>query len=161
MLNIFNLFLVLFSIWSVLMLFSENISWLFAFLGIICSSSVSLICYKIKLIDKKSDFPFLHVNFYSHFLSIYVGNFLGSLKFLLILAFASKDFRATKRVFKIKEEKINNFMMIATINMTVGLTCLDCSDNNFLVYSVSKSYFKGFDFDKVVKSLTKVNDDEI
>ncbi len=161
MLNIFNLFLFLFSIWSLLMLLSDNVSWLFAFLGIICSSIVSLTSYKVNLIDKKSEFPFLHVNFYSHFFSIYVRNFTGSMKFLIIMAFFNRDFRSVRQVFKTKEEKINESMMVATINMTVGLICLDSNDNKFLVYALNEVYLKSFNFDNIVKSLTKVNDDEI
>lgn len=161
MLNIFNLFLFLFSIWSILMLLTDNISWLYAFLGIIFSLLISVFSYQIKLIDKKTDFPFLHTNFYSHFFLIYVKNFLGSLKILLTLAFLNKDLRPTKRVFKLNEDKVNHAMMIATINMTSGLTCIDNNSDEFLIYSMSEQYFNDFDFDDIVRSLSKVNDDEI
>lgn len=77
------------------------------------------------------------------------------------MAFFNRDFRSVRQVFKTKEEKINESMMVATINMTVGLICLDSNDNKFLVYALNEVYLKSFNFDNIVKSLTKVNDDEI
>lgn len=161
MLNIFNLFLFLFAIWSTLLLLSNHIAWSWAIFGIISAFLISCISYKLKLIDNKSQFPFLQTGFYSHFFMLYCTNFISSIKLIIVLAFGNNSNKAVIKSLKFSAAEVSNSLMIATINMNSGLLCIDCDDEKFLVYCVDQEYLKNCDFEKILKSLKNVNDDEI
>lgn len=161
MLNIFNLFLFLFGTWSLLMFVAGKISWLFTAVGILVSFLISLFSYKLNLIDKRTQFPFLQTGFYIHFFKIYVNNFIASIALLVILAFGKRSLSVSKKFLKTKEDNIIDSVVIATINMSVGLLCVDCDSEGFLVTSLGEEYFRDFDFEGTLNSLRKFNDDEI
>ena len=95
MLNIFNLFLFLLTLWFVFMFVGHDFSIPFLIFGIISSLVISIISYQLKLINNKSELLYLSLGFYHHFFGIYFKNFFKSMN--LVLLGTSLQFEIKKR----------------------------------------------------------------
>lgn len=161
MLNIFNLFLFLFALWALLMVSSDHISWLYTFLGLLSASFISVLSYKTKLINEKSELLYLSSGFYRHFFKIYFKNFFPSLRMLVIMVFSNRSLRPVIRRMNVSNEiNFNLPLLLSSLNMTTGIFCLKASEEGFLLHCIDDKYFKKFNLAKTVKVLNNVNDDD-
>lgn len=162
MLNIFNLFLFLFALWSLFMISSGNISWLYLVLGIGSSAFVSGLSYRLKLIDKNSELLYLSLGFYQNFVVSYFRNFFSSIKLVIKLAFRREPFKPVIHVTNINQKHRLNYTLLATsINMTTGLFCIGLREKEIFVHAIEEEYFARFDLRKLMADLAKVNDDDL
>lgn len=162
MANIFNLFLFLLLLWSILMFFSGNISWLYLFFGICFSAIISAASFRLKLIKKESELLYLSVGFYRHFLEIYFKNFIKSLKLILFLALTKKAVRPLVYSLKIdSNNKFNQGLMVATINIFAGIFCIKNDKDFFKIHAIDEKYFNDFNMLKMKKILPEINDDNL
>lgn len=161
MLNIFNLFLFLLGIWIIFLLLSNQISWLYLLLGIICSGLVSIASYHLKLIDKKSELLYLSIGFYHHFILLYFKNFFNSLKLIFSLNINSKCQPSIHIITIDNQSKYNPALLASTINMTAGLFCLLIKNNKIFIHCLNQEFFNQFNLNKTIKILNKINDDNL
>ncbi len=162
MLNIFNLFLFLLTLWIMFMVAANKVSWLYIFFGILASGLVSISSFRIRLIEEKSELLHLSFGFYRHFLRIFFKGFFSSLKLVMNLALTREPSHPLVYVVKLDpESKINPALLMSSFNMTTGLFCIGAKENEILIHAIDEEHFKKFDLQKICKSLQNVNDDNL
>lgn len=161
MLNIFNLFLFLFTLWVFLMISSGNISWLYLALGIFSAAFISVVSYKVRLIEERSELLYLSFGFYHHFLKIYFGNFFSALNLVIDLAFRREPFKPVIHAVNFNKAHLNLALFATTINMTTGLFCIGMHEGEVFIHAAEEDYFKRLDLKKLIPILTCVNDDNL
>ncbi|MFT6106632.1 MAG: multisubunit Na+/H+ antiporter MnhE subunit [Rickettsiales bacterium] len=162
MINIFNLFLTLFFFWILLTFSNEKLSWAFVFIGAGASLLISLLSWKLKLINKHSKFLFLHVGFYRHFSWLIISSFFGSV--LMILKAAFFQSKTNPKIHLLKDEKINSnqlILLITTINLTKNLLFIGFNNNQLTVANFGDSDFGKPDLVKIIENLEKINDNHL
>lgn len=162
MINIFNLFLVLFFFWLLLAYSGGVLSWSYVFFGLITAAIVSFVAWKIKIINKHSSFLFLNLGFYRHFFKIIASSFLASIAVAVDIASQGADIKP--KFYSIPIKKLNNneiVLLINTINLMAGLICVGFKDKNVIVYSVNDQCFKKLDVKKICDNLHKINDSRL
>ncbi len=163
MLNIFNLFLFLFAIWIALLVLQGQVTWLYLFLGIICSALVSVFSYRLKLIEEKSELLYLSIGFYRHFGRLYFKSFFSALGLIFSLVF-DKNSNIKPVIYMISldyKNKFNPGLFASTINMTTGLFCLLIKEEKIFIHCLDQKFFEQFDANKTVKILKEINDDNL
>lgn len=161
MLNIFNLFLFLLTLWFMFMLAAGHLSWLYLALGIVASILVSFVSARLKLIEKNSELLYLSTGFYRHFFVTFFKNFLSSLALIIGMA-CGKSPNPTLHHIRLKPNShFNPALLMATFNMSTGLFCVDMKDNELVVHTINSSYFKNFDLQKICLNLRDINDDNL
>ncbi|MBM3579853.1 MAG: hypothetical protein FJX34_03685 [Alphaproteobacteria bacterium] len=162
MLHIFNLFLVLFAFWGALMFAFNQVSWLYLFFGILFSALVSMASARLKLIEKNSEFLYLYFGFYRHFFKIFVGDFFSSIALLISLACRKSPFHPVKHKVKLQQnQRSHPALLIASINMITGLSCLSLKDDEIVIYAVDQRYFDRLNLKKICADLRRINDDHL
>jgi multisubunit Na+/H+ antiporter MnhE subunit len=162
MLNIFNLFLFLLTTWAIFMVASGHLTLIYIFFGIIASSLVAVASARLKLIEKNSELLYLSFGFYRHFLLSFVKNFISSLTLIVGIALGKNLPNPTLHKIRLKpNSRFNPALLIATINMSSGLFCVDVKDNEITIHALKSSYFKNFDLQKICLNLRNINDDNI
>lgn len=161
MLNIFNLFLFLLTLWVGLMALAPSFEIYYLFLGIIASAAISFISYKNNFLKKDGHILCLSTGFYKFFTAIYFKNFLSSIYLLIKVAF---DHAQSPSLHKIRLKPNNRFsvgLLISSINMSSGIFCIECKENDILVHALNRDYFKNFDLQQTCVKLSQINDDDI
>lgn len=161
MLNSFNLFLFLLTIWVVFCAASGHFSPLYIFCGIFCSAFVVVISARLQLIEKKSEMLFLSFGFYRHFIKLFLLNFLPAILLLFKLAFKQNSVNAVIGRIKSSNDNINISALLTTINMHCGLLVIDIEDKEILIHAAANIHLKKFNFRKMHKILQHINDDHI
>ncbi len=162
MLNIFNLFLFLLLLWVMLMLSSGNVTWAYLVIGIFCTTAISFLSFRLKLIKKDSELLYLSLGFYRHFAEIFFRNIFKAWYLIFDLALNKKPMRPLLYSIKHnKDHKYNLALMAITLNMSTGLFCIGVRENNFYVHAIEEKYFEAFDVFKTNKILLNVNDDNL
>lgn len=162
MLNIFNLFLFLLTLWILFMISAGNISWLYLIFGIMASSFIAVSSYKLKLVEEKSELLYLSFGFYRHFLKIYFNHFFGALKLIIDLAFRREPFKPVIHVIKFDNKNHFNLALLATtINMSTGLFCIGMREDEVFIHAIEEDHFAKFNLQKSMSDLVHVNDDNL
>lgn len=145
------------------MISHEKISIIYLIFGIFSSIFVSLICYNLKLIEKKSEMLCLSFGFYKHFFTTYLKNFIPSISLLLQLAFKGSklNHKAYKIVLNSIAKRHSSELLQATINLTTGLFTIKDGKFYIEIYAIDKRFYKNFNLKKTFKILENINDDNI
>lgn len=141
------------------MLISGNVSWFFGIMGVIASSLVAFVSFRLNIVTKDSEFLYFNFGFYSHFLGIYLKNFCTFPFFLINLAFGSS---VRPLVYNFPLENISKSqiaILIASFNMSCGLLFIDSKDQKLLIHAVNKEYFEKINLSKLSCGLSKINDE--
>lgn len=158
MLNIFNLFLVLFSLWVLLMFSFAKVTWLYVFLGIVISGAIAGLSFKKELINKDSDFAYLAVGFYLYFAKVYAKNIIAAYGLLLQTALMPEKLNPLYRTFDLEEEsEVNIAILIASINFHAGLTAY-FSDAKLHLHCADGRYYERFYLEKTLKEIRNINE---
>ncbi len=169
MLNIFNNFLFLLAFWAIFMLLSNNFKFMYLYLGVVSSFAVALISFFIKIYDKKSQFLYLSIGFYRHFLNIYFENFLSSIFLLFKMALFPQKLISGFYNLKLLNDKFSENdvnllkkieldLLIASINLHCAILALDHNCNKIKIHYLNKNYYKKINLNKIKRSLTTIND---
>lgn len=162
MLNIFNQFLFLFACWIFFMTLASTFKILYFVLGVVACGAVSLLCYKLQIINNKSKFLFLSIGFYRHFFLIYFKNFFKAIFLIIDLAINRRVMMPTINIIKFNEENAeDNHLLIASINFCVGVFVLNATESSLVIHSIDKGFFKELNINNLKKQLRLINDDEI
>ena len=162
MINIFNLFLFLLTLWLSFMVVSGNVSVIYVIFGILASGLVSIASFRLKLIEKKSELLYLSLGFYRHFFRVFFTNFFTSIKLIFNLALASQPIKPLLYNVEIDEKnQFNPALLIVSFNMTSGLFCVGVKENEMLVHAIDSRYFARFNLSKTCAALEKANDDNL
>jgi len=162
MINIFNLFLTLFSFWLLLAYSNGNLSWFYILCGLIASSIVSFVAWRIKIITKYSHFLFLNIGFYRHFLAIIFLSFLASL--LTIFRAVIGRNRIDCKIYSIPIKKLNNaelILLISTINLLPGTVFIGLEDQKIIICGLNEQYITKLNLEKICVNLAKINDNKL
>ena len=162
MINIFNLFLTLFSFWVLFAYSNDNLSWFYIFFGLVSATIVSLIAWKIKIITKYSHFLFLHIGFYKHFISIMLSSFLESLLIIYKAAFSNQKINA--KIYLLPVKKLNNtelVLLISTINLLPGTVFVGLEDQKIAICGLNEKYITQLNLEKIYDNLGKINDNRL
>lgn len=141
----------------------EKISIIYLTFGIFSSAFVSLICYNLKLIEKKSEMLYLSFGFYKHFLVTYLKNFIPAISLLFKLAFDSSKFNSqiNKISLNTRAKQEASELLQATINLTSGICVTNVTKTHIAVDAIDKEYYQDFNIKKTFKKLENINDDNI
>ena len=161
MLNIFNLFLFLFTLWIVFIATSGHISLLYLISGIFAALLVAILSKRLKLIDKKSEMLYLSFGFYRHFIKLFLQNFLPSLRLLLKMAFKEESIVPVVHKVKNYEKDINLSAFISTINIMSGLLVIDLNDGEIAIHATNEDCLKNLNLKKTQQALQNINDDNL
>ena len=162
MINIFNIYLFLFFLWSIFMLIGHNFSFYFLIFGAFAAILVAIISKYLKLFDKKSELLFLSIGFYRHFGFIYFKNYFKSLKIIFDLATHRRSLHPTLHKIPFQENyKFNPELLIASINFAPGLLAINYENNEITIHTIHEDYFYEFNLLKNIISLNNINDDNL
>jgi len=142
---------------------ANDVSWFYLIFGVFASGLVSFASFYLKLIKKDNELLYLSLGFYRHFYKIFVANFFSSIKIIIKLAFTNKNW-SHPLLYKIQFDEKNKFnvgLLMASLNMTSGLFCVNFKDNEFLVHALDEECFARFNLQKICNSLNHVNDDTL
>lgn len=164
MINIFNLFLVLFSAWIILCLTSNLFSTFYIATGFIFSCIISFISWQSKIINRESKFIFLNFGFYKHFLAFLIKNLHKSI--ILSIQFAIAGPSITPVLYKIPMDRksiseIELSLFIATINIIPGIIYVGIDDQKIILHALSEKYLEYIDLNQIFHDLGKINDDSL
>jgi multisubunit Na+/H+ antiporter MnhE subunit len=162
MINIFNLFLTLFSFWVLFAYSNDSLSWFYVFFGLAASIIVSFIAWKIKIITKYSHFLFLHIGFYKHFIGIIISSFIESLLIIFRAAKCSSEIDCA--IYWLPIKKLNNselVLLMSTINLLPGTIFVGLEDNKIAICGLNKKYMDRLNLEKIYDNLEKINDNRL
>lgn len=162
MVNIFNLFLFLLTLWFSFMMAGHGFSPHFLAFGLFDSALVSFASFRLKLIDEQSELLYLSFGFYRHFCSLYFKNFFKSISLIIDLAILRKSLHPTLHKINFKENySFNPALLISSLNMTAGLFAISMEDDQIQVHAIHEDYFYEFDILHNVLNLNNINDDNL
>ncbi len=142
------------------MLSSNHINFTYLALGVFSSAITAFTASKLKLINKDTEFLYLSIGFYRHFIKLYFTNFFKSVAVILRLSLSNKPLRPLVYSILIEyKDKFNPGLMDSTLNMSAGLFCIGVNDETFFVHALDESYFEHLDFTRIKKILPQLNDD--
>lgn len=134
----------------------------YVFFGLVTSLIVSLIAWKIKIINKHTSFLFLNFGFYQHFLKVIFLSFIESVLIAIKLAMGSKDIKPHFHSIPIKKLTNNEIVLLTnTINLMAGLVCVGFKDKNIIICALNEKYFKKLNITKICDNLYKIYDSRL
>jgi multisubunit Na+/H+ antiporter MnhE subunit len=160
MINIFNLFLVLLFCWFAFAFAGGVLSWFYLFLGIVASAIISLISWRIKLIDRTTDFLFLNLGFYQHFCKLIFLSFFKSM-FLLVRSTLKTNHSITYYLPIKKQNNGELALFISTISLIPGLFCLGIKDEELVIHALDEKYFKQAKINELYNNIKSINDNRL
>jgi hypothetical protein len=144
------------------MLFGHDFSVPFLVFGIFSSFIISIVSYRLKLIDEKSELLYLSLGFYRHFLALYFKNFLSSIFLIIDLAVNRKSLHPTLHQVKFRESyNFNPALLISSYNMSTGLFAIAMENGIIIVHTIHEDFFYKFDLLNNTLNLCNINDDNI
>ena len=140
----------------------KELSVFYAISGIIFSFLVSFLSYKLKFIEKNSEMLYLHLNFYRHFLKVFIANFFKSFGLAFSLAIGRKSLRPL--IYKVDISDVDKFnlpLLIATINMNLGLSVVEDGEKFFTIFALDEKFFEEFNLKRILKILPEINENNL
>jgi multisubunit Na+/H+ antiporter MnhE subunit len=160
--NIFNFGLFLLLIWLILTYFVKGISLFYIFFGVFISFFISFCAFKLNFFNKNSKMLFLHLSFYFHFLQILLKNFFSCFDLIFSIIFNSSKLKPLVYMVKIDEDGgIDKAVLIASINLSLGLSLLENKDDLFIIHALSEKYWQDFNLTKMLKALPEIDESDI
>lgn len=160
MINIFNLFLVLLFCWLAFAFAGGVLSWFYLFLGIVVSAVISFISWKIKLISRSTNFLFLSLGFYKHFIRLFFTSFFKSI-FVLVKSTFKPGYPTIYYVTIKKQNSTELALFMSTISLIPGLFCLGIQDEELIIHALDEKYFKQTNINHIYNNLKHINDDQL
>jgi len=162
MINIFNLFLVLFSFWFFLIFANSNINIFTISAGIFFCSAISYFSWKFKLIGRKTEFLFLSFGFYKFFFNLFFISLFNS--FLILFEFLKFTPKINPVIYHIpfkNSKQINISILISAITLVPGVSFIDLKDENIIIYALNENLVKKTNLKNLISNLQKINDNNI
>ena len=162
MINIFNLFIVLFTCWMVLLFTGDKLSWFYIISGFLMSAIISFASWKIRIINKNTHFLFLNFGFYLYLFPIILQSFYKSL--FLLLKFALVDSSEPSiHYFSLKNRhsKSQLALFISVVALMPGIFCIGIKRKKMIIHALDSSYFDRNKLEAIYNNLYKVNDDRL
>lgn len=163
MINILNLFLLLLAIWGVCVYLIFGLNYTYLSVGLVVSLVISLICFNLKIINKKSELLYLSLGFYKYFAKLYFTNILKQIllqiKILLVPSFS--DPKVIVVPLSSKEKQEDSALFEASVNFMAGYQILKSEEKQILVSAINANYEKRFRPKKIFKDIKNINDDSL
>ena len=162
MINIFNLFLVLFTFWFFLIFANFNLNFITLIIGLICCSIIAYCSWKFKLINRKTEFLFLIFGFYKFFFSLFIISLYNS--FLLLFEFLKFTPQINPVIYNLpfkNSKQINIPILISAITLIPGISFIDFNKNHIVIYCLNEKLVKKANLKNLISNLQKINDNSI
>lgn len=149
--------------WAILLFISSSFSLILIAIGLITCFLISIISWKLKIINKNYNFLFLNLGFYRHFLATYMIYFIKSFIFIVKVSFF-KD-KSDPIFFEINLKKSLNksdlSSFIATVTFIPGISYIETKNQQILIYAYNKKIFYSANLEKIYRNIYKINDDSL
>lgn len=163
MINIFNLFLLLLAIWSGSVYALQGFNYEYLFIGSAVSLVISVFCFNLRLINKKSELLYLSWGFYKYFINLYIRN-IGKqiiLQIKMALIPSIIDSKTIKVHLKFDEEKKNSLLFESTVDFMAGYSVIELTSDYIIVGAINSDYASRFSGKSIFKKLKNINDDSL
>lgn len=161
--TLFTLFFINLGLWTILFISNGHFSSLRLIIGILLSFTVSHLALSLKLVLKKNDYLFLQFGFYKFIFSKINNAFYSNLKFAYkILTNKTKDFNPLiDYIYSENNDVCETCLLVNTLNMLPGVTCISIKKGYIVVYSLGYEYFIPSDIFLFNQEISKVYDDSL
>lgn len=163
MINLFNLFLFLFALWIFLITASGTFSWFYLCFGLSACALVSFVSWKIKIINRNSEFLFLNFSFYKHFIRIIAISFFRSIYLVIKLAFTDAN-NLKPVVYNIPiQKRIDPDLTLLIISVTLlpGIICVGIKEERIIIHAIDEKYIYKANLVQIYKNLYQVKDERL
>lgn len=162
MINIFNLFLVLFVCWAILMFVNNMLTLPYALIGILVCIMVTLISWKMGSVSKKSRFLFLNFGFFKHFAKVIAKSFFRSIILVAKTALSSNHKNPIIYHFPMEKQSDGNLtLLVATLSFIPGVFCIGVRDNELIIHALNEDCLINARIDKAYKGIEEINDSRL
>lgn len=163
MINIFNLFLLLLALWSSVVYTLFGFDYVYLVLGVVPALLISVACFNLRIINKKSELLYLSWGFYTYFVKLYCSNFFKQilLQIMMVATPSIIDPKVIKTVLKSSEDKKHAFLFESTIDFMAGYSVLEVHTDYILVGAINSEYAARFSSKAIFKKVNNINDDSL
>lgn len=162
MLNIFNLFLVLFSSWLLLAFANNLFTTPYILIGVFASAITSVVSWRMGVINKSTHFIFLHYGFFKHFFILILISFFASIKFTFKTFLKPGEIKPVIYHFPIKKTGDNSIaLLIATLAFVPGVLCIGVKNDQLIIHALNQDYLLNAKIAKLYRSIGEINDDRL
>ena len=162
MINIFTLFLFLLTLWMVTLFITNSIHSYYIYFGFISSITISIISWKLKLIDQNSNFIYLNIGFYKYFVLLILYSFFKTLIMLIEYQLFYNKLQPSIYYISTKELSENNLnLLISTIFFIPGIMYFGVKNKQMMIHCLDKKYFKRKEINKIYSYLTKIDENRL
>jgi multisubunit Na+/H+ antiporter MnhE subunit len=162
MLNVSTLFLILFTFWMIISASADFVYPSFIILGLLSSIIVTIIAYKIRILNKEHPFLFLQIGFYKYLFGITNQNFFKNFK--TAFEFIKKNPKIDPVVDFILLNKNNDSeiaLYTTSLGLVPGVLCFSIKRKYIVVHLLDKDYFSLLDMYNANKAVSSVYDDSL
>lgn len=160
--KIFDLFLFLLMVWLFLMLGTKKFDIYFVISGFFSAALVAFASFALGLINQESEFLFLNLSFYRHFINCYFANFWRSLNLIFQLAIGARSTHPLTQNTKIPlQHSGSEALLIASVNMIAGLMVVAANEEYLKIYAIDENCLDYLDLTKTSIRLQKINEEEL
>lgn len=162
MLNVSTLFLILFAFWMAMSVSANFITIPFILLGLLSSIIISVIAYRIKILNPKHQFLFLQIGFYNYLFGIINQNFFKNFK--TAFEFIKKEPNidpVVDYIFVDKENDSETALFVASLGLIPGAICFAIKKKYLIVHLLDKQYLSLLDIHNANIAVSSVYDDSI
>jgi len=164
MINISTLFLVLFVTWILYGVISDLIivSTLFIISGFVLSGIISLLVWKLRIINTKTQFLFLQFGFYKYIFHKINESFFNVFRMAFAFLKIKQNFNpALDYIFLNKDDDSEIALCVNIITSLPGTICVAIKKRYIVVHSLHPSYFSLSDMYAVSSEINSVYDDSL
>jgi len=162
MLNVSTLFLILFAFWMIISTSADFIQPSFIILGLLSSMVITIIAYRIRILNKERPFLFLQISFYKYLFGIINQNFFKNFK--TAFEFIKKNPKIDPIVDFILLDKDNDSeiaLYTISLGLVPGVLCFSIKRKYIVVHLLDKDYFSLLDMYDANKTVSSVYDDSL
>jgi len=161
MLNAITLFFILFIFWifNVVLI---GINPLLIFIGLIISSSIAFICWRLNIIGSKSSFMILQFGFYKFIFSKISQNLSNVFRLSFQFLNPKHEFKPIiDYIFLDKDKDSEIALGVNLITFLAGTICVAVKKRYVIIHSLGTEYFSPAEMYDISSQLDKVYDDTL
>ena len=163
MINIFNLFLLLSALWSIFVYMIFGLNYFYLGFGAFMALVISISCFYLRIINKKSELLYLSWGFYQYYAKLYCVNIVKQIMLQIKIFFTSSfiDPKTIKISLKNPQDKQYAFLFESTIDFMAGYSILETTPDYIIVGALNEDYVKNFSAKRIFKNIRNINDDSL
>lgn len=162
MVNTSTLFLILLTLWIIILGLSGNFSPDLLLLGMVSSVTISTFSGKIRIVHEKDSFLFLQFGFYKYIWKMLNENFMQNFTLAFDFLFRRENIEpVVDFIFLNKNEDAEVGLCVNVITLKPGSICIAMKKKYVIVHMINKNYFSLVDMFSISKEVSLVHDDSL